>query len=108
MHHPTWSSAWNTAKDALMFTESIGKEAALTPLGLMNLIDKDGVRKTYGLAKDGNYAGAVMSGLGDVLNTGMVAGPAYTVGKKLRTLKFISELDWSPESWFSKRTGGNI
>lgn len=105
MQHPTWSSAWNTAKDALMFTGSTGKEAAFAPLGLMNLIDKDGVRKTYGLAKDGNYSGAVMSGLGDVLNTGMVAGPVYTVGKKLRTPKFISELNWSPESWFSKRTG---
>ena len=106
MQHPTWSSTWNTAKDTLMFTGSIGKEAAFAPLGLMNLIDKDGVRKTYGLANDGNYAGAVMSGLGDVLNAGMVAGPAYTIGKKLRTPKFISELDWSPESWFSKRTGG--
>ena len=41
-----------------MFTGSIGKEAAFAPLGLMNLIDKDGIRKTYGLAKDGNYAGA--------------------------------------------------
>lgn len=106
MQHPTWSSAWNTTKDVLMFTGSTGKEAAFAPLGLMNLIDKDGIRKTYGLAKDGNYAGAVMSGLGDVLNAGMAAGPAYTVGKKLRTPKFISELDWSPESWFSKRTGG--
>lgn len=106
MQHPTWSSAWNTTKDVLMFTGSTGKEAAFAPLGLMNLIDKDGIRKTYGLAKDGNYAGAVMSGLGDVLNAGMAAGPAYTVGKKLRTPKFISELDWSPESWFSKRTWG--
>lgn len=106
MQHPTWSSAWDTTKDALMFAGSTGKEAAFATLGLMNLIDKDGVRKTYGLAKDGNYAGAVMSGLGDVLNAGMVAGPAYIVGKKLRTPKFISELDWSPENWFSKRTGG--
>lgn len=40
-----------------------------------NLIDKDGVRKTYGLAKDDNYVGAVMSGLGDVLNAGMVTIP---------------------------------
>lgn len=39
------------------------------------LIDKDGVRKTYGLAKDDNYVGAVMSGLGDVLNAGMVTIP---------------------------------
>ncbi len=57
MQHPTLSSAWNTTKDALMFAGSTGKEAAFAPLGLMNLIDKDRVRKTYGLAKDGNYAG---------------------------------------------------
>nr|DAG91838.1 MAG TPA: Lysozyme [Crassvirales sp.] len=106
MQHPTLSSAWNTTKDALMFAGSTGKEVAFAPIGLMNLIDKDGVRKTYGLVNDGNYAGAVMSGLGDALNAGMIAGPIYAINKKLRTPKFISELDWSPESWFSKRTGG--
>ena len=71
MQHPTWGSAWNTTKDALMFAGSAGKEAAFAPLGLMNLVDNNGVRKTYRLAKEGNYAGAVMSGLGDLLNTGM-------------------------------------
>ena len=71
MQHPTWGSAWNTTKDALMFAGSAGKEAAFAPLGLMNLVDKNGVRKTYRLAKDGNYTGAIMSGLGDLLNAGM-------------------------------------
>ena len=88
MQHPTLSSAWNTTKDALMFAGSAGKEVAFAPLGLMNLIDKDGVRKTYGLAKDGNYAGAVMSGLGDVLNAGMVTMPIA----RLRTYKDINPI----------------
>lgn len=75
MQNPTWDSAWNTTKDALIFAGSTGKEAAFAPLGLMNLVDNNGVRKTYRLAKDGDYAGAVMSGLGDLLNAGMaVAG----------------------------------
>lgn len=82
MQNPSWESAWDTTKDALMFAGGTGKEAAFAPLGIMNLVDKDGVRKTYGLIKDGNYAGAAMSGLGDVLNAGMMAGPTYTVGKK--------------------------
>ena len=83
MQHPSWGSAWDAGKDALMFAGSVGKETAFAPLGLMNLVDKDGVRKTYGLVKDGNYAGAAMSGLGDALNAGMLAAPAYTVGKKV-------------------------
>ena len=83
MQKPSWDSAWDTTKDALMFAGSTGKEAAFAPLGLMNLVDKDGVRKTYSLAKEGNYAGAAMSGLGDALNVGMVAGPTYKVGKEI-------------------------
>ncbi len=75
MQKPSWDSAWDTTKDALMFAGSAGKEAAFAPLGLMNLVDRDGVRKTYDLAKEGNYAGAAMSGLGDALNMGMAAGP---------------------------------
>ena len=83
MQKPSWDSAWDTTKDALMFAGSTGKEAAFAPLGLMNLVDKDGVRKTYSLAKEGNYAGAAMSGLGDALNVGMVARPTYKVGKEI-------------------------
>lgn len=81
MQHPSWDSAWDTTKNTLMFAGSTGKEGAFVPLGIMNLIDKDGARKTYGLAKNGNYAGAAMSGLGDAINAGMAAKPIYTVGK---------------------------
>lgn len=83
IQHPSWGNVWNTTKDALMLAGGAGYIKAFAPLGIMNLIDKDGVRKTYGLAKDGNYAGAVMSGLGDVLNAGIAAVSAYTIGKKV-------------------------
>lgn len=81
IQHPSWGNVWNTTKDALMFAGGAGYNKAFAPLGIMNLMDKDGVRKTYGLAKGDNYVGAVMSGLGDALNAGMVVKPIYTVGK---------------------------
>lgn len=89
IQHPSGVSAWDTAKDALMFAGGAGYDKAFAPLGLMNLADKEGVRKTYGLIKDGNYAGAAMSGLGDVLNAGMVAGFLPTRTKVTRVKQNI-------------------
>ena len=89
MQYPTWGSAWNTTKDALMFAGSAGKEAAFAPFGLMNLVDKNGVRKTYRLAKDGNYAGAVMSGLGDLLNAGMAISGINKLASLRNTAKNV-------------------
>ena len=90
MQKPSWDSAWDTTKSALMFAGSAGKEAAFAPLGIMNLMDKDGVRKTYGLVKDGNYAGAVMSGFGDALNAGMAAGPISHLATNVRDYNNIN------------------
>lgn len=94
MQNPSLESAWDTTKDALMFAGGTGKEAAFAPLGIMNLVDKDGVRKTYGLIKDGNYAGAAMSGLGDALNAGMArnaASPLLTNVKDYNNIKKFIE-----------------
>lgn len=99
MQKPSWDSAWDTTKDALMFAGSAGKEAAFAPLGLMNLVDRDGVRKTYGLAKEGNYAGAVMSGLGDALNVGMAVGPTVPLLTNIRDYNNIKD--------FTERYGYN-
>ena len=99
MQKPSWDSAWDTTKDALMFAGSTGKEAAFAPLGLMNLVDKDGVRKTYSLAKEGNYAGAAMSGLGDALNVGMAVGPTVPLLTNIRDYNNIKD--------FTERYGYN-
>ena len=99
MQKPSWDSAWDTTKDALMFAGSAGKEAAFAPLGLMNLVDKDGVRKTYSLAKEGNYAGAAMSGLGDALNVGMAVGPTVPLLTNIRDYNNIKD--------FTERYGYN-
>jgi GH24 family phage-related lysozyme (muramidase) len=90
MQKPSWDSAWDTTKSALMFAGSAGKEAAFAPLGIMNLMDKDGVRKTYGLVKDGNYAGAAMSGLGDALNAGMATSPISHLATNVRDYNNIN------------------
>ena len=85
-----------------MFAGSAGKEAAFAPLGIMNLMDKDGVRKTYGLVKNGNYAGAVMSGFGDALNAGIAAGPIYNASKKAVYLvtNWRPFVPWNPNRYY--------
>ena len=47
--------------------------AARTGIGTYNLANKDGVRKTWNLASQGQYGRAALSGLGDLLNAGMAA-----------------------------------
>ena len=47
--------------------------AARMGIGTYNLANKDGVRKTWNLASQGQYGRAALSGLGDLLNAGMAA-----------------------------------
>ena len=57
----------------LMFMSGPLGIAARTGIGTYNLANKDGVRKTWNLASQGQYSRAALSGLGDLLNAGMAA-----------------------------------
>ena len=67
----------------IMFGPAKSIVANLTRLGVgaYDLLSKNGVQKTYNLAKQGNWSGAAKSAAGDVLNLGMTLGGGYNLGK---------------------------
>ena len=67
----------------IMFGPTESTVANLTRLGVgaYDLLSKNGVQKTYNLAKQGNWLGAVKSAAGDALNLGMTLGGGYNLGK---------------------------
>ena len=67
----------------IMFGPAKSAVANLTRLGIgaYNLLSKNGVQKTYNLAKQGNWSGAAKSAAGDALNLGMTLGGGYNLGK---------------------------
>ena len=67
----------------IMFGPAKSTVANLTRLGVgaYDLLSKNGVQKTYNLAKQGNWLGAVKSTAGDALNLGMTLGGGYNFGK---------------------------
>ena len=70
----------------LMFGEGLIGTAARTAGGLYGLANEEGVRKTYNLARQGNYGRAALSAAGDLFNAGM----AYTgINEAKPYLKFI-------------------
>ena len=67
----------------IMFGPAESTVANLTRLGVgaYDLLSKNGVQKTYNLAKQGNWSGAAKSAAGDALNLGMTLGGGYNLGK---------------------------
>lgn len=67
----------------IMFGPAESTVANLTRLGVgaYDLLNKNGVQKTYNLAKQGNWSGAAKSAAGDALNLGMTLGGGYNLGK---------------------------
>ena len=67
----------------IMFGPAKSTVANLTRLGVgaYDLLSKNGVQKTYNLAKYGNWLGAAKSAAGDALNLGMTLGGGYNFGK---------------------------
>lgn len=67
----------------IMFGPAKSAVANLTRLGVgaYDLLSKNGVQKTYNLAKQGNWLGAAKSAAGDALNLGMAIGGGYNLGK---------------------------
>ena len=67
----------------IMFGPAESAVANLTRLGVgaYDLLSKNGVQKTYNLAKQGNWTGAAKSAAGDALNLGMTLGGGYNLGK---------------------------
>ena len=67
----------------VMFGPAESTVANLTRLGVgaYDLLSKNGVQKTYNLAKQGNWTGAAQSAAGDALNLGMTLGGSYNLGK---------------------------
>ena len=67
----------------IMFGPAESTVANLTRLGVgaYDLANKNGVQKTYNLAKQGNWLGAAKSAAGDALNLGMTIGGGYNLGK---------------------------
>ena len=67
----------------IMFGPAESAVANLTRLGAgaYDLLSKNGVQKTYNLAKQGNWTGAAKSAAGDALNLGMTLGDGYNLSK---------------------------
>lgn len=67
----------------VMFGPAESTVANLTRLGVgaYDLLNDSGVRKTYKLARKGDWSGAAKSAAGDVLNLGMTIGGGYNLGK---------------------------
>jgi hypothetical protein len=54
-----------------MFGSGVAGNIARAGIGSYNLLNEDGVRKTYKYINNGDYGNAAVSGLGDILNAGM-------------------------------------
>lgn len=67
----------------IMFGPAESTVTNLTRLGIgaYDLLSKNGVQKTYNLAKQGNWTGAAKSAAVDALNLGMTLGGGYNLGK---------------------------
>lgn len=67
----------------IMFGPAKSTVANLTRLGVgaYDLANKNGVRKTWRLANNGDWTGAAKSAAGDALNLGMAIGGGYNLGK---------------------------
>ena len=67
----------------IMFGPAESAVANLTRLGVgaYDLLSKNGVQKTYNLAKQGDWSKAAKSVAGDALNLGMTLGGGYNLGK---------------------------
>ena len=76
----------------IMFGPAKSTVANLTRLGVgaYDLLSKNGVQKTYNLAKQGNWLGAAKSAAVDALNLGMTIGGGYNFGKEYNFSKYIS------------------
>lgn len=76
----------------IMFGPAESTVANLTRLGVgaYDLLSNNGVKKTYDLAKQGNWSGAAKSAAGDALNLGMTIGGGYNLGKGYNFSKYIS------------------
>ena len=89
----TASSAWATwaaahpMEAAAIKAMKTGIDIGLTAEGGLNAVSKNGVQKTYRLAKEGNTRGAIKSGIGDAFNILGVVGLAGDVN---RTIKGIN------------------
>lgn len=67
----------------VMFGPAESTVANLTRFGVgaYDLLNDNGVRKTYKLARKGDWSGATQSAAGDALNLGMTLGGGYNLGK---------------------------
>ena len=76
----------------IMFGPAKSTVANLTRLGAgaYDLLSKNGVQKTYNLAKQDNWLGAAKSAAGDVLNLGMTIWGGYNLGKEYNFSKYVS------------------
>lgn len=76
----------------IMFGPAKSTVANLVRLGegAYDVLSKNGVQKTYNLAKQGNLSKAAISAAGDALNLGMAIGGGYNLNKEYILSKNIS------------------
>ena len=101
---------------------SLASAPTRAALGIEQLVSDDGIGKTVNDFQNGLYWTGTKSLLGDAVNAAMaiegigstirnskniLLNSAHNLSKnKTTTDRFQSELDWSPESWFSTREKG--
>ena len=74
--------------------------SARAAYGLYNLVNQNGIKKTYNLSSQGQYGKAVLSGVGDLLNVGMSLeglGGTLKVGNR-----FLKTLSRNNDQWYNK------
>ena len=84
----------------IMFGPAESAVANLTRLGVgaYDLLSKNGVQKTYNLAKQGDWSKAAKSAAGDALNLGMAIGGGYNLNKE-----YILSKNISPKTIYSSK-----
>lgn len=70
-----------------MFGSGVAGNIARAGIGSYNLLNEDGVRKTYKYINNGDYGNAAVSGLGDILNGGMAIHGGTQLFKNYRIVE---------------------
>lgn len=70
-----------------MFGSGVAGNIARFGVGSYNLLNKDGVRKTYKYVNNGDYGNAAVSGLGDILNGSMAIHGGTQLFRNYRIVK---------------------
>jgi len=79
----------------LMFGESAWNKVAQGAYGGIQLLNENGIPKTWREIKEGNYGRAALSGVGDLFNTALIIPGLNLIGnnKQVKNIRLARELN---------------